>query len=182
MMFETLFLVLFVIVIFILMGILTIVWLLFKLFKRTRWSKYPSRLHEDMNNATDTLEKIYDFLNETVEKTQHDEEMVARFHRLTPKSTNSRNLPLGQIRDESITTDDPLLTKLIDAYESVAIEEKFVPISMVVQSLLQHKLVETSNEANMLIKTLILRYPRVIRVEDVRGGQEQHIAIYKEMM
>lgn len=163
-------------------GLLVIVWFVYRILRKIYnllmdFSKTNNNNLRGIATSTDdNLERVFQFLQNQAEVSEY-----------TPKHTpnkveRSKYYPETHRKQKATEIADPLLSKLVEAYKVIASGKKFVPISKVVETLLEKGFVQNEKEAIKLINNLLHRYPKVIRIEDVRGRKEKHIAIYWEMI
>lgn len=175
---TTLFTALSIIVTVLILGIFYITWKILRLLTKTNSKESYEQIKKASNRTNENLERIHIFLQEQSENTQGNSiTPISKPSIQTPPSLRSKSPSM-----ENVKISDVALEKLIKAYETVSSGRMFVPVSQVIQALVQNKFVKTKESAEQLISELFFRYPRVVRIEDVRGSNEKHIAIYKEMI
>lgn len=177
-----LFTILMIIISLAVVGVLVMVWLIFRILRRifehlANISKKNDENFQKVATTTDdSLGKIFQLLKEQTDDTQNAAKHVPNAG-LGAKQPQELHRKVKEVR-----MSDSSLGKLIEAYQALESGQKFVPISKVIDEMVERDFAENRKDAIELINSLLHRYPRVVRVEDVRGSKGKHLAIYKEML
>ncbi len=152
------------------LGLLITVWAILRLLKRAKTERYYQQIHRDVGEVNEGLERIYEHLRSSTYTTED----------LLPKKSPPppKNLSSFEKQSPKIVISDSRLKALVSAYEDVASTARFIPISTIISSLVERNVVKSYEEGEKLITELALQYPKIVHIEEVRGSQERHVAIY----